>query len=147
MVSKDLFTLLVTIEIFDATSRSQLVQLHEVMDAHEHQHGQGPAVESVKSAFDLAGWFWTLTGPRFEASQKEPKSTRCSSSQLLTRSCQDHVARPPSKYRLPSWASPVHPSWRSHKRPGTHDPCLTWHREHSGNSLCLWKTLGSLKIS
>ena len=45
MVSKDLFTLLVTIEIFDATSRSQLVQLHEVVDAHEHQHGQGPAVE------------------------------------------------------------------------------------------------------
>lgn len=45
MVSKDLFTLLVTIEFFDATSRSQLVQLHEVMDAHEHQHGQGPAVE------------------------------------------------------------------------------------------------------
>ena len=41
--SEDLLTLFVAVEVFDAANRPQPVQFHEVVDAHEDQHGQGPA--------------------------------------------------------------------------------------------------------
>lgn len=42
--SKDLFTLLVAVEsLCSAHNGPKFVQLHQVMDGHQHQHGQSPA--------------------------------------------------------------------------------------------------------